>query len=142
MTHGNCSCPFSFVGLKKHNHFNLPLPPSSHTKKLPSNIDNDFQRKQHPNPNTEKSKLDHCHIDHPKSTRFLTAFNQTCETNFTTPIKKDGFLLPNQLFVTCHIGIIGSNFLPRQKKTGKTYVTELFHPMESISRLENAVTRS
>lgn len=60
------------------------------------------------------------------------------------------FFCQTNFFVTCHIGIIGSNFLPRQKKTGKTYVvcrlfffpTELFHPMESISRLENAVTRS
>ena len=44
VTHGNCSCPFSLAGSKKHNHFNLPLPPSPHTKKLLGNIDNDFQK--------------------------------------------------------------------------------------------------
>lgn len=60
------------------------------------------------------------------------------------------FFCQTNFFVTCHIGIIGSNFLPRQKKNRKNlrclpfvfFPTELFHPMESISRLENAVTRS
>lgn len=125
------------------------LTPSSHTKKLPSDTEHDFQITSE----SKHRKIQIGWLPHwsSKINKVPHGIQPNMQNKFYNPNQEGWISFAKPTFLSpVTLESLEATSSPAKKKTGKTYVvcrlfffpTELFHPMESISRLENAVTRS
>ena len=123
--HGNCSCPFSLVRLKKQNHFNLPLPHHLTQRIYLATLvmfkENTIQRSRKLQNWITVILIIQNQLDVPHCIQLLENLSHWKKATKTPPKRA---------------------FPPSRSLTVCFFPTEPFHPMESMSRLENAVTRS